>query len=132
MGVHNIVKQLPIKRNRVALGGFSQGGAIALLATLSFPETLAGCAIYGGWLSQPAAEASSTEWINQSNAATPIWWGHGSQDNSIPVQLQDEHSEILDRLRPLQPVKRMRYSGGHWPSQGALQDLFKWFCAVPP
>merc|ERR1712216_413704 len=89
--VHAVVRELAVDPRRVVIGGFSQGAAIALLATLAFPEKFAGCAMFGGWLSQPTGDTSSGTWIHASNAATPVWWGHGERDRSIPAELQNEH-----------------------------------------
>ncbi|CAK0813939.1 unnamed protein product [Prorocentrum cordatum] len=111
---------------RVVLGGFSQGGAVALLAALSFPRRLAGCAIYGGWLSYPTAEkVQSGAWVHDSNLALPVWWGHGEHDRCIPACLLDEHSEVLDHVRPV-AVEKRRYSGGHFPKEQAMSDMLEW------
>ncbi|MEO8746648.1 MAG: alpha/beta fold hydrolase, partial [Rhodanobacter sp.] len=68
---------------RIVLVGFSQGGAIALAAGLRHAQTLAGIVALSTYVPiHPtlAAERSS------ANAATPIFWGHGSADTVVPLR----------------------------------------------
>ena len=43
-----VAKGIPTKR--IVLGGFSQGGALALFSALTFPEPLAGVIALSAWL----------------------------------------------------------------------------------
>lgn len=123
--VHDLVRKSELKPERIVLGGFSQGAAIALLATLTFPERLAGCAMIGGWLSYPIADRVCKTLVGSANASTPIFWGHGMRDRSIPACLLEENSRVLDVLR-LQAIDQRRYQCGHWPNDSMLVDMFKW------
>merc|ERR1712125_192863 len=98
---------------QVVLGGHSQGAAIALLAALSYPHSLAGCAILAGWLSNPTVKkVRSGRWIHINNLSLPVWWGHGARDMIIPFHLQAAHSRILDDLRPSE-VEQHSFDFGH-------------------
>lgn len=77
---------------RIVLVGFSQGGAIALAAGLRHPRTLAGIVALSTYVpihSTLAAERST------ANAATPIFWGHGSADPVVPVRRGMESRDLL-------------------------------------
>lgn len=70
-------------RNKIAVGGFSQGGAIALLTAYyssppSHPERkpLAACACLSGWL--PLSGDMSV-----ANVQTPLFWAHGQYDDKV-------------------------------------------------
>ena len=65
----------------IVLGGFSQGGAMAMLAGYSYPQKLAGVASLSGW-------ATLREQLNErvgsgANKATPLFIGHGTVDNVV-------------------------------------------------
>ncbi|HET6631674.1 MAG TPA: dienelactone hydrolase family protein [Rhodanobacteraceae bacterium] len=68
----------------IMLVGFSQGGAIALSAGLRHRERLAGVVALSTYL--PLHEALASE-RSAGNAATPIFWGHGSADPVVPITL---------------------------------------------
>lgn len=73
-----------IPANRIALAGFSQGGAIALYTALRYPKKLAGVLALSTYLpikTKLAAEA------NPANAATPIFMAHGVYDDVISMDL---------------------------------------------
>lgn len=69
-----------IPNSRIVLGGFSQGGAIALHAAYAAKnsEPYAACVCLSGWLTLPdrikAQETSKTP---------PLFWGHGRFDDKV-------------------------------------------------
>ncbi len=76
-----------IPTQRVALAGFSQGGAMALFTGTRYPEQLAG--IMG--LSCYMLLASTFEAERApANQFTPIFMAHGTYDPVVPVALGDE------------------------------------------
>jgi lysophospholipase-2 len=82
------------KAERIVVGGFSQGGAIALLATYSYPAKLGGCVCLSGWLT--LRDDFVKEILVEANAKTPCFWGHGTRDGvSIGVVLQVEEGGLL-------------------------------------
>lgn len=51
--VHSMIAQeiaAGIPSDRIVIGGFSQGGALALFSALTFPQTLAGVVAMSTWL----------------------------------------------------------------------------------
>ena len=88
-------KQRGIPAGRIALAGFSQGGAMALQTGLRHPERLAGLLILSSFLplaDQLAAEASP------ANRAVPIWMAHGTHDPMIPISRARDSRDRLQAL----------------------------------
>lgn len=51
--VHSLIAKevgLGIPSNRIVLGGFSQGGALAIFSALTYPQPLAGIIALSAWL----------------------------------------------------------------------------------
>ena len=51
--IHDMVRKLEadgVSSERIIVGGFSQGGCVALQAVFSYPKPLAGCICLSGWL----------------------------------------------------------------------------------
>ncbi|CAM9932854.1 unnamed protein product [Phaeothamnion confervicola] len=66
-----------VPANKIVVGGFSQGGALALHVALRYPETLGGCVACSGWL--PLREAYPAA-LSPTATAVPILMGHGTSD----------------------------------------------------
>ena len=82
--------------SRVAIGGFSQGGALALGAALSYPKTLAGAVVFSGWA---AMVSTLSERVSPANAATPVIWCHGLSDEVVvPENARDAGAPALAKL----------------------------------
>ena len=67
-----------IPSDKVIVGGFSQGGAIALLTAYHSKVPYAGCVGLNAGLTLP-------DQLNVSEAArkTPLYWGHGTFDDKV-------------------------------------------------
>jgi phospholipase/carboxylesterase len=79
---HAMIRQAEqngIPASRIVLGGFSQGGALALLAGLSYERPVAGIAAFSAWL--PGVPQTVCK-----HPATPIFMGHGTEDRAVPCQ----------------------------------------------
>lgn len=90
--IEKIVTQLQkdegIPPSRVVLGGFSQGGAVALMAAYNRRKKdaipFAGCICMSGWLPMKDYLDISQE----SASATPLFWAHGQYDEKILFEQQ--------------------------------------------
>lgn len=80
---------------RIVLGGFSQGGAIALQAGLRYPERLAGIAALSCNL--PLARSLAAE-ASAANRDVPIFMAHGQYDDLIPVARPRRSRDLLVEL----------------------------------
>lgn len=110
---------------RLVLGGFSQGGALALYAGLRHPERLAGIVALSSYL--PLAGRLPEE----AAAATrdvPILLAHGSAD---PLIGHDIAERSRDRLRSLgYPVQWRLYDMAHSVCPEEIHDLRAWLTGV--
>lgn len=81
--VHGLEASAGIPPNRVVLGGFSQGGALALAAALRFAGSspLGGCACLSGW----ALPAQHLETVVAASASvgSPFLICHGAADGVV-------------------------------------------------
>lgn len=77
---------------RIALAGFSQGGAMALHTAIRHPEKLAGIIALSCYL--PVAAQLEAERM-AANQSTPIFMAHGTQDPVVPCALGEESRRLL-------------------------------------
>ena len=83
-----------IPTERIALAGFSQGGAMALFTGTRYPEKLAGIMALSCYLllgTKLEAEKSA------ANQSTPIFMAHGRMDNVVHPQLGEESRQLLEK-----------------------------------
>ena len=112
-----------VPANRIVLGGFSQGCAIALGAGLRYGERLAGLVAMSGYM--PLADTLAAE-CSAANASTPVFQAHGRSDGVIalpratatrdqllalgqPLEWHDypmEHSVCMEEVQHLQAFLR--------------------------
>jgi phospholipase/carboxylesterase len=115
--------------HRVALAGFSQGGAMALYSGLRYRLPLAGIAVYAAF---PLRNVDFVDSLSLSTSKVPIWMGHGDQDWVIPCDNGQELKQLLiDRGHP---VTWHWYRGGHEVFGGVSTELAEFFagCASTP
>jgi len=81
-----------IPKSRIVLGGFSQGGAIALLTAYRSAEPFAGCVCLSAWLTLPDELQ-----IPEAAKQTPLFWGHGTYDDKVLFEQQKFGVESLKK-----------------------------------
>ena len=110
---------------RIALFGFSQGGAMALHTGLRYAERLCGIAALSCFL--PLAETLATE-VSAANRDVPIFMAHGSHDPLIPVA---RGAEARDRLQALgYDVEWHEYRMPHSVCGEEVADLSTWLSKI--
>ncbi|XOZ33039.1 alpha/beta hydrolase [Halomonadaceae bacterium KBTZ08] len=120
-GLLDAERETGIPPARTLVGGFSQGGAMALHTALQYPYPLAGIIVLSGELLHPEALAGA---IHPANAATPILMIHGTGDELIPVE---EAKTNRDRLRDLGlPVDWHTLALGHEISMDTIALVDQW------
>lgn len=97
-----------INSNRIILAGFSQGGAIALYAGLTFSRPLAGVLALSTYL--PLAQHFSAENDYQERVPS-ILMAHGLNDSVVPIQYGESSMQTLRDLGI--PVKWEKYPMEH-------------------
>ena len=76
-----IAKGIPA--NRIVLGGFSQGGAVSLLAGLTCPEKLGAIFSLSGYLLMASKLKDMIAEKGNANKDTKIFMGHGDADEVV-------------------------------------------------
>lgn len=110
--------------HRILVGGFSQGGALALGATLSCRHTLGGAVCFSGWV-PGALNGSFAERVTTANKSTPVFWGHGAADHIVLPACQEIGCKLL-RAQQV-PVLSARYPNlGHEACTDEYSDLLRW------
>lgn len=119
--VEAAASQLGIPPERIVLGGFSQGGIMALSQLLTQPQSLRGVVV---WHSRLLPEIASLHAPAAAFADKSAWVSHGSYDNVIP--LTSAHA-VRDRLAalPLQ-LSYHEYPGAHEIRPEELRASMQW------
>ncbi len=110
-----------ISAARIVLGGFSQGGVMALQTGLRHPERLAGIAALSCYL--PLARSLPIE-ASQANRDVPIFMAHGSYDDLIPVARARRSRDLLQEFGF--HVTWREYPIPHAVCPEEIRDLASW------
>ena len=111
--------------NRIVLMGFSQGCAMALMTGLRHGERLAGIVGLSGYL--PLAGTTPAE-RTDANTLTPIFMGHGTQDNVVVAERGRASRDMLKGLG--YHVDWHEYPMAHSVCMEEIQDLNDWLVKV--
>jgi phospholipase/carboxylesterase len=85
---------LGVPAERVVVGGFSQGGMMALHAGLRYAHALAGLICLSGALLYPERVTAETQ---AQNLHTPVFVGHGVHDDVLPHDLGQRAAQKLSQ-----------------------------------
>jgi len=109
----------------IVIAGFSQGGAIAYTLGLTHPEPLAGIVALSTYL--PAPELLLPEQL-AANRQTPIFAGHGTDDDVVGLELGQA---AVDRLiADDYALDWHRYEGmPHSVCEEEIADIGEWLTA---
>ena len=80
--------------NRLVIGGFSQGAAIALECALRYPKALAGCIVLAGWARPPVHELLAAA-KGKQEISTPFLLCHGESDDMVDVSCAEAAKDML-------------------------------------
>ena len=84
-----------VPSNKIVLGGFSQGGAVAILAGLTYPRALGGIVAISGW---GLYREGLPERVHEANKATPMHFSVGKGDPIVTFPLTKRSGEILQSI----------------------------------
>jgi len=118
--IHQLIDEVGeagVPSDKVAVGGFSQGGAMALFSSLQYPSRLACCVVLSGIL---LGSDQLTRLIHPENKELDVLWCHGMEDALLKPSLQDAGCEALEAAG-LHVSKRM-YQVGHKAHDGELEE----------
>ncbi len=102
---------------RIILAGFSQGGAIALSAALTYPDALAGVIALSTFI--PA-----TQLAHINNHRPPIYMAHGNRDDLVPMPLGEQTYHLLKKQGF--DVSWNVYAMGHEVCKDEIDSISQW------
>ncbi len=111
-------QQRGFARSRIALAGFSQGGAITLQVGLRQREPLAAMVALSSYL--PLAASAGAEQAAEARS-TPIFMGHGRDDSVVPLARGQASRDALLALG--HRVQWHEYAIPHSVSEEEIEDL---------
>ena len=107
-----------IPRNRIVLGGFSQGAAISLFAGLRMERPIGGVAALSGYI--PLAGHLFSE-ATPGGRRTPIFMAHGEFDSVVPPVMAARSAEVISQVDPAMIART--YPMDHELCQEEMHDL---------
>lgn len=127
--LHEIVAGLEaegVPADKIVIGGFSQGGAISLLACHRYEKTLAGCVCLSGWLTL------KEEWAGArvKDNLTPIFWGHGTEDPVVLPEQVAAGSEVFKNQGPDINLDTRMYPMGHSSHPSEMSDMYDFLASA--
>ncbi|KAL3915182.1 MAG: hypothetical protein SGARI_008239 [Bacillariaceae sp.] len=106
-----------IPSSKIVVGGFSQGGAVALLSCYRrSKEPFAGCAALSAWLTLPDELK-----ISDHAKKSPLFWAHGRVDDKVLFEQQAFGVEKLQSQGV--GVSDKAYNMGHSSHPDEMEDL---------
>ena len=113
-----------VPSERIVLAGFSQGAAMTLHVGLRHPERLAGLMVLSGYVVLGDSLEAEQSPANQD---TPMFFGHGRQDDVVPVAGGEG---AFQRVGADRRARWHPYDMGHELCAAELRDLTTWLHQV--
>jgi predicted esterase len=122
------IKVTGISPDRVVLGGFSQGGHVALKTMIKqIGMNLGGYMALSTWIEPVKMQ------LDDATRKTPVFYGHGASDPLIPPMVAQLSAEHLKRNLGFEDLKFTMYPGmQHSTCHQEMQDMKAFLGAVLP
>lgn len=115
-----------LTRDRIAVGGFSQGGAVALRSAYhSGKGPYGACVSLSGWIT--FSKVNENEEANVKDI--PLFIGHGSYDDKVLFE-QQNHAEITLNGEGVKDIESKSYNMGHSSHPQEMVDVAKFLKKV--
>lgn len=108
-----------IPRRNIALGGFSQGSALALFTGLQIVDPLGGVIVLSGYLPKPSLVVPSPDALR----STVFSFFHGAQDELVPTSYLDDALQRVKAFGVQNVSSRIYPEIGHSVSEEELEDV---------
>ena len=115
-----------VKSTDIILGGFSQGGAMAVYAGYSYDKPLAGVACLSGWAA--VKDSFNGRVTSGANSNTPAFVFHGSEDEVVLPECGAKVKELLQAAKVT--VTFGEYAMGHSSCPMEMSMLREWAAQV--
>lgn len=110
-----------IPLDRIVVGGFSQGGAMALYSGLQYPGRLAGVLVMSGYL----AKAEGFRLAAEANG-TPVAHFHGLDDPTVRIEWARESANVVRKLGHTDYTLKEYEDLGHSAKPEEIADVLAW------
>lgn len=117
-----------IPSNRIVVGGFSQGGAMALYVGARYPEPLAGLIALSAYL--PLMQGEGVHCPSGCHQHPPVYIGHGQEDDLVPIDLARQGASRLAHAGHC--VRFTAFDMGHEICPRELVSVKSWLEKVLP
>jgi phospholipase/carboxylesterase len=114
-------KTLGISEDKIIMAGFSQGAVIAMVTGIFHLQKLKGILALSGYLPYTTTDLQQAP---AANHQTPIFLGHGMQDNVVPFIFGRGSYEVLKKSGF--NVAWHDYPMGHSVSAREIEDIARW------
>jgi lysophospholipase-2 len=84
-----------IPPEKIVVGGFSQGGAVACLLGLTTPRKLAGVACLSTWV---VLNHKIESMIQPGAKELPVFWGHGKEDQVVHYECESRSLNVSAQI----------------------------------
>lgn len=112
-----------VPNERIIVGGFSQGGALALYAALTYPKKLAGVVALSCWL--PLHEKVGSL-VSDANKSLAVLQCHGEADPVVPLEWGVASESVITTILDKSGYKFKVYEGvAHHSSPSELNDVME-------
>jgi phospholipase/carboxylesterase len=118
--ITQIKEQLPVRKDRIHLLGFSMGAMMSLAYALTHPEEVQAVVAHSGYI----PEQTPLEYRWNALGSTSFFIAHGTADPVVPVSLGRRSHELLAAAHA--PVTYREYPIPHTISDESLQDADNW------
>ena len=121
---------LSIESDRIIVGGFGHGGALAIAAALAYRSKLAGVLCHSGYVAEPRNELAHllTNHSTVPNLSAPFMLIHGHEDETVEDSAATAAASVLRAIGCEQVILRMFEEVPHKmlpQTLGLLVDFFR-------
>ncbi|XP_014279843.1 lysophospholipase-like protein 1 isoform X1 [Halyomorpha halys] len=118
-----------IPMNRIAIAGFSRGGAMSYYIGYSYLEGLAGVGVISSWLPQTSSIYEKLK--KPSGHLPPLFQAHGGLDCLVKPKLAEDTVKIFETAGVKTQFKKYP-NNGHEFDRSVLDDLYLFLYNVIP
>jgi len=108
---------------RILIAGHSQGGGLALYATITYDKTLAGSVAMNCWLAD--YRPTVTKKFTEANRLVPYFQLHGDKDPFIALKYAELSKNIAKGANVTNYVMKIYKNSAHWPTPEMFDDMQK-------
>lgn len=113
-----------IPKNRIILGGFSMGGALALYSAYKYVQDIRGVFALSAFLNEDSVVYKSIK-ERKTLSKVPLFMSHGDNDDVVPESWGRESFEKLKSLG-VPGEYHLLTNSDHEITEGALDELNNW------